>query len=269
MSYKYLLCDGGGFKVVSYLGILQYMWENNELDNIKTMCGVSGGSIIVGLLACGLTPREVKDFFVECHVDEDEFNLLEIYDMYGIYKNKKDSIRLENIIRKNTKIENTTIQNIYDMYGIKLYISIYNLSKKIHMYAPSHWTLFNAIKASCNVPFFNVKLQIYNEYYIDPCFTSSKTEIFNLFEKKEKKEILYFNVKLKENFTQLSNFYEYALSVLHSSMKMFQENYQNFTSISTKSDYISFIFVTESFEQKRFLLNKCFKENYYRYKKNL
>lgn len=55
-----LLLAGGGFKTVSYLGLLEARWA--ELTpSLRGICGVSAGAMLGLLLAVGYTPRELRE----------------------------------------------------------------------------------------------------------------------------------------------------------------------------------------------------------------
>ena len=209
MPYKYLICSGGGYRIVSYLGILQYMWESGELDNIKDMCGVSGGSIVIVLLAIGYTPYEIKKFFLECYTHDNDISLLDISKLYGLYTNNSDNNRLRYYIKCKTGMEDCKIRDVNRMFGIKLNISVYCLNKGKHFYAYPNWKVVDSIIASCTIPIFLTKCEIHRNIYVDPCLTCGTDICYNVFHNKNKKEVLVLQVKSNINEVKISNFVDY------------------------------------------------------------
>ena len=269
MPFKYLVCGGGGYKIVSYLGILQYMWESHELDNIKNMCGVSGGSIVITLLAIGYSPYEIKRFFLQCYTHDNEISLIDIGKNYGIYGNNSDNERLRNFIRHKTNMQDCRIRDIYRMFGVKIYISVYCLNKGTHFYAYPNWKVIDSINASCAIPFFSNKCELHRNIYVDPCFICGNSYSYSIFEDKPKKEVLLMKINDDSQVIIIKSFIDYAFAIIKRIINIRNITDFNYTYVSSKSEDIPFIFITETITKKNEILNKSFKHNYSHYKKTI
>lgn len=58
-DFDTLVISGGSVNGISALGALQYLRDNEYLNNIKTYIGTSSGAFICYLLAIGYTPVEI------------------------------------------------------------------------------------------------------------------------------------------------------------------------------------------------------------------
>ena len=58
-SYDTLVLSGGSIKGIILLGSLQYFYDNDCLNEVKTYIGTSAGAIICYLLCIGYTPTEI------------------------------------------------------------------------------------------------------------------------------------------------------------------------------------------------------------------
>ena len=67
MKIYNLVIGGGGIKSFSYIGILQKLFNNKKLCNLKNLLGVSGGSIILYLYSIGYKPDELEKLAI--HLD--------------------------------------------------------------------------------------------------------------------------------------------------------------------------------------------------------
>ena len=59
MSYNKIILSGGALKGLLTLGSLQYVYDNNNLNDVTQYIGTSVGSIICFLLSIGYTPVEL------------------------------------------------------------------------------------------------------------------------------------------------------------------------------------------------------------------
>ena len=82
--------DGGFLKGFCFLGVIQYLEENNKLDELKTIVGTSVGSCVAMFLNIGYTSNELKQIFlnidIENYRDIDYDNLFNFFDTYGLDK---------------------------------------------------------------------------------------------------------------------------------------------------------------------------------------
>ena len=154
----------GGIKGVSFLGVLNYLYFNNKLNNIKNMFGCSAGSILVTLLAILKCPKKI----------------------YSVLKKQKNIILSDNKIKDLSLFNlNESINSIFKNY-IPKDITILEFNRKYNCdinYIVTNYTLkrselfnasitpnmkvYNAIKASCSIPLIFSPIIIENYVYVD------------------------------------------------------------------------------------------------------
>ena len=63
--YEYLIFEGRGDQTIIDLGVVKYLQENNQLQQLKGVCGSSGGSITAFLTCCKdfMTPDRMVELF--------------------------------------------------------------------------------------------------------------------------------------------------------------------------------------------------------------
>jgi predicted acylesterase/phospholipase RssA len=95
-----LLFSGGGVRVVSYLGALQVLQEQNLLIHVREFCGVSAGALIALMLALGYSQHVLERFCFEYDFSElgciEPDALLESMETFGV--NSGENLR--SLIRK-------------------------------------------------------------------------------------------------------------------------------------------------------------------------
>lgn len=174
-----LFIGGGGYSGIMFIGVLEYLHENNLLD-IKNFYGCSIGSLIGILYLSGYTPKDILSKFME-------LNLKEIvkYDFYNISNLSKNHI-IDDLFL------DTLISYIFEINGkgviIDPNITLSEFSKKIKVNININVTkldtneyinfnnidypdikLKDAIKASMSIPFIFKSVQIGESEYVDGC----------------------------------------------------------------------------------------------------
>ena len=81
-----LFIGGGGYSGIMFIGVLEYLHENNLL-NLKNFYGCSIGSLIGILYLSGYTPKEILSKFMELNLNE-----IVKYDFYNISNFSKNYI---------------------------------------------------------------------------------------------------------------------------------------------------------------------------------
>ena len=185
-----LFIGGGGYSGIMFIGVLEYLHENNLLD-LKNFYGCSIGSLIGILYLTGYTPKEILSKFME-------LNLMEIvkYDFNNIYNLSKNHI-IDDLFLE------TLINYVFDLNKNHIYpnITLLEFSKKTKVNINIHVTkldtneyinfnnrdypdikLKDAIKASMSIPFIFKSVKIGASEYIDGCcknvYGSPKEDIY-------------------------------------------------------------------------------------------
>lgn len=156
-----LIFSGGGVKGIAYIGVLKYLDEicikrssnfNDEKCeipkmNIKTVCGVSIGSIIGLLYVLGYKFDELMEELTQLDLPKlKNFKIKNIFTEYGFDKGLKVSNWIESLILKKGYSKKITFKQLYDIKGINLQI----LASNVNKYS---YTIFDTI----NTPDLNIK----------------------------------------------------------------------------------------------------------------
>ena len=183
-----LFIGGGGYSGIMFIGVLEYLHENNLLD-LKNFYGCSIGSLIGILYLSGYTPKEILSKFMD-------LNLKEIvkYDFNNISNFSKNHI-IDDLFL------DTLINYVFLLNGNCPNITLYEFSKKTKVNINIHVTkldtneyinlnnrehpeikLKDAIKASMSIPFIFKSVHIGDSQYIDGCcknvYGSPKEDIY-------------------------------------------------------------------------------------------
>jgi len=65
---KYLSLGSGGVNVFMLLGAMQWLYDNDQLGNVEHYTGCSAGGVIILLMLCGFTPKELTSNFLDFRV---------------------------------------------------------------------------------------------------------------------------------------------------------------------------------------------------------
>jgi predicted acylesterase/phospholipase RssA len=138
-KFNAICLSGGGMKGFSILGALQYGYDNKLIshDSINYYSGNSIGAIISYLLAIGYTPLDIlKELLIDDVVKECvQINIssMTLGEKYNVSTFDKLASRIEKLtLRKIGKI--LTFGSMYKLYGKKLYMSVYNYTKRKREY---------------------------------------------------------------------------------------------------------------------------------------
>lgn len=109
------LC-GGGFFGYAEVGAISELENYKDHFEIKSIRGVSVGSMIAALYAVGYTPQELKEILFNINFDllikDTMLPYLSLYDKYGMYKADKLQEEVESLIRKKTNIKFCTFSQV-------------------------------------------------------------------------------------------------------------------------------------------------------------
>jgi predicted patatin/cPLA2 family phospholipase len=175
MNYDYnaIIMSGGGTKGFCTLGALQYIQDNNIINNsnISYYIGTSVGSIISYFLAIGYTPIEIVVYLCSNNVFENIINNLSgLFNLSGVYNYSLITKHCENMTL--AKIDYIpTLKQLYDNFGKKLYVCSYNLTKHKREYISyinyPNMSCLDAIRMSSNIPFIFDEFIYNGDEYID------------------------------------------------------------------------------------------------------
>jgi hypothetical protein len=170
-----LFIGGGGYSGIMFIGVLEYLHENNLL-NLKNFYGCSIGSLIGILYLAGCTPKEILSKFMDLELKE-----IVRYDFYNISNLSKnhiiDDIFLDTLINYIFEFSgndiNTTLLEFSKKTKVNININVTKLDTNEYInFNNSEYPnikLKDAIKASMSIPFIFKSVRIGDSEYVDGC----------------------------------------------------------------------------------------------------
>ena len=165
-----LCIGGGGYSGIMFIGVLEYLHENNLLD-IKNFHGCSIGSLIGILYLSGFKPKEILLKFLEIDLKE-----IVKYDFHNISNNHIiDDLFLETLVNYIFEYnhENITLSEFSKKtnVNINIYVTKLSTSEYINLNNIDYPDIYlkDAIKASMSIPFIFKSVLINGEEYVDGC----------------------------------------------------------------------------------------------------
>ena len=177
MDIKHIVLSGGGYNGIDMIGIIYKLKQLQLLknDKLKSVYGVSAGSIVCAILLLDIDKDIIYDFIIKRPWSK-IFNinselLFKLVDEKGLLDNTLFIEIMKPLLKSKDLHENITLLEFYNYTNIKFYIfgtKINTLeSVKISYETHPDMTLIDAITISCALPLI-FKTVFYNgEYYID------------------------------------------------------------------------------------------------------
>lgn len=234
-----LVISGGGLKGFCALGAVQKLLDDKNLDDIKTYCGTSVGSIICLLLNIGYSAIEIYKVLEGI----DFSNVLKFYDIDEILEPNfglSSSIRIIQIVYSFMKTrninKNITFKQLYDLTNSKLIITGSCLNDLCaHYFSVDNTPNMNVLKAieiSICIPFLFKPVYYDNKLWVDGgCMNNYPIDLF----KEEKQNTI--GIYLDQDYEFLSNdtlgdTYSYIIRITHclykgmnqSKLELFKDN---------------------------------------------
>lgn len=229
-----LTIGGGNFKGISYVGALEYLYQNNMIKNIENFYGSSVGTIIGIFYIIGYTPFEIFNILLNLNLQDYwdfSFNNLE-YSFSLI----SDSF-FKKIKKVFEKMENCdiTFLEFYNKYNVKLNLFATSLTQRknvcFNVETHPNTNVFKVLQASCSIPLIFSPVNINDEYYIDGCMKCidgiSKNIILN-------DENIHFVIKGDCSVKKIGSFIEYISEVINCTLQN-EENFNTEYTISIKT----------------------------------
>lgn len=123
-EYDTLVLSGGSLNNITILGSLQYLKDNDMINNIQTYIGTSSGAIICYLLIIGYTPIEI---IVYLCINNQLFEKLKCFDLLNAIRGEGGV----SFLYIADQIEKMTIEKIGRLLTLKDLETVYK--KKVDM----------------------------------------------------------------------------------------------------------------------------------------
>jgi predicted acylesterase/phospholipase RssA len=172
---KNIVISSGGVLILSLVGSLKYLNEQDLLKDINCYYGVSAGAILSTMLALDYTLDEIKDFYINFDFLKfvGNYDILNLINNYGFSFGESRDIIAQSIIIYKLGEENKdyTFKQLYDDKKKELNLfatcvedkSLWKFSHNSNENVP----IWKAIVASSNIPFVFTPFKINDNTFID------------------------------------------------------------------------------------------------------
>ena len=229
-----LTIGGGSFKGISYVGALEYLYQNNLINKIENFYGSSVGTIIGLFYLIGYKPFEIFNILLNLNLqDYWDFSFNNLENSFSIISDILFH-RIKEIFEKKEN-SNITFIEFYKKYNVKinLYATSLNQRKNICFNIETHpnENVFRVLQASCSIPLIFPPVNINDEYFIDGCMKCidgiSKNIILN-------DKNIHFVIKGDYPTKKFNSFVEYISEVINCTLQN-EENFNSEYTISIKT----------------------------------
>lgn len=175
MEIDTICMSGGGVIGISYIGILDYLINENyiDIDKIINYVGTSVGSIFIVLLSIGYAPIDIGDFIFNFNFTKLEFDVSidNIFQKHGINNGERFEFMLKSLIRRKIDIDNINFLDLYKLNHKTIKIIGTNFTKcseEVFSWETTpNMPVITAIRISCSVPIIFTPVFYNNCWYID------------------------------------------------------------------------------------------------------
>lgn len=182
-NIKSLVLSGGGFRGISYVGLLKYLEENNIVDNIEQFVGSSIGSLICFFINIGYDSKELEkigkvifpNFYNYQTINID--SILNILNTYGLEEGKKINQLIKRLIIIKGFSPFITFKELFLRTNKKLVITATNLNNKKGIII-SHETfpdlmVITGLEMTTRIPILFYPVKYKNDYIVDGGVTNN------------------------------------------------------------------------------------------------
>lgn len=171
-----LLCAGGGVRCIAFIGIFKKIEEliksNIEIPkiNIKTVAGVSAGSIFGLLYTLGYTSKEMEDEILHKKLDQlKDIKFMNFISKYGLDSGNNIMLWIESLMVKKEFTGNLTFEELFKKTNMDFQVYAANLNKysftKFNYECTPKLKVLDAVRMSISIPFmFTI-----NKFNVDTC----------------------------------------------------------------------------------------------------
>tara|TARA_Y100000590_G_scaffold466461_1_gene641927 strand:- start:1241 stop:2071 length:831 start_codon:yes stop_codon:yes gene_type:complete len=217
--YKNIVFSGGGIKLLCHIGFLEYLEENNLLDNIENYSASSIGCVIILCLVLDYKIKEIKEFLIKLNffksINIDVDNIINYISDLGIDDGTNFRRIVEIIIRKKSIDASITMGELYELNKKNIIFAVSNINTNKTEYLNYKDTpnvkVIDAIMMSCSFPFYFVPITMNNSKYIDGGLFNNYP--INVFED-DLEHTIGCNIIYNETNNDISDILSYTLHIL-------------------------------------------------------
>ena len=147
---------GGGIYGFCHVGALMELEKYPDLMDIKSIRGVSVGSIIAALYSVNYTATEIRDIIMglnfENLIQDSRFIYFRLYEYFGMHTATKLEEKLEELISRKTNIKNCTFSQINKNLTIIATNLNYQRPAYFNRYYTPYMPISHAVRLSISYP---------------------------------------------------------------------------------------------------------------------
>lgn len=173
-----LVLSGGGSAGILYVGVFKALDELNILKNIKTIIGVSAGTIYSSMYLMGYTIKELQKFAetfdpkrLSSVKDFESLSFNKIFVEYGLDNGDTFKKVFSKVVKQKNINPDITLLEFYNLNKVRFIIGVTNIDKLEEEYFSYDQTpdikLIDAIRATISIPIYFTPYKINNTLYID------------------------------------------------------------------------------------------------------
>lgn len=222
-EFNSIVLSGGSLKVISALGVVKYLEENNLINKVRNYVGTSAGAILCFFLVLGFNVSEIESFLLVLLQDPDitRFNVDEMFNLfrnYGMNSGRNIVLLLERILMSKLNIKDINFIDLAKITGKNLVVCVANLSKEKEEYfcldnTPT-LSVITAIRVTCSIPLLFTPTRINGDVYVDGGIYNN-FPIEYLDNKDELRDVFGVNIVCK-NYQKMGNFIEFMKFLIYS-----------------------------------------------------
>lgn len=219
-----LILSGGGSAGILYAGVFKALDELNILKNIKTMIGVSAGTLYTFMYLMGYTTSEIVKFAetfdgkkLTTIKNFESLSFDKIFIEYGLDNGESFKKVFIKIAKQKNIDPDITLLEFYKLNKIKFVIGVTNIDTIEQEYFSYDSTpnikLIDAIRATCSIPIYFTPHKINNKLYVDGgCMNNFPTNYTEI----DKNKTIAIMITNPINKSINNNFINYFLNILKS-----------------------------------------------------
>jgi predicted acylesterase/phospholipase RssA len=233
--YTSVVIAGGALKVMSVIGVVQYLQEKDALSSIKNFVGTSAGAILCLLMSLGFTSQQMKKIVVDALSDEtitkfDPDGILNILSTYGISSGDQLETLFNKLIYKKTFANTITFMELAKKTGKNLVVCVSNLTKEKPEFfcvdTTPHFSVAKAVRMSCTIPIMFQPVEVDDNLYVDGGLYNDFP--IDYFPDSKLHDILGINI-INKNYQKHDNFIQYVNFIFKSILS--KHNMKPFTCV--------------------------------------
>lgn len=183
MNIKHLVLSGGGQNIFNYIGIFDYLFENNIIDmkNIESIYATSSGALIASSILLNYQWDDVKKYLINCNwetkLDINIDNMMNIISKNGIFDKSFYKIVYEPLLSGKDLSLDLTLEELYNISKIDFHVFTTELNNfevcDISHSSHPNLKLLEALQMTSCFPLLIAPLCIEDKYYVDGGITNN------------------------------------------------------------------------------------------------